>query len=194
MTKIAFSGVSGGGKTSLLNEVKKIMSLKYKISSISDTNLKNPFDDDLKSSFISHFFYMTTQINEENIEMQKNHDILFCDRSILDQWIFWKSSLKDVEMNEKLDEKFILLQNLYKFWIKTYDLTFLIRINTDEFEKREQDTEFRTRNIDQIKHTENMFLESAGEDDLNIIEIWNTNTIDESAHKIIESISNHDLI
>lgn len=194
MTKIALSGVYGGGKTSLLNEVKKIMSLKYKIFSVSDTNIKNPFDEDLRSSFISHFFNMTTQINEENIEMQKNHDLLFCDRSILDQWILWKSSLKDVEMNEKLDEKFILLQNLYKFWIKTYDLTFLIRIDIKEFEKREQDNEYRVRNMDYIKQTENMFLESIKEDNLNVIEIWNNNTIDESAQKIIEAISDRDLI
>ena len=194
MTKIALSGVYGGGKTSLLNEVKKIMSLKYKISSVCDTNLKNPFDDDLKSSFISHFFYMTTQINEENIEMQKNHDLLFCDRSILDQWILWKSSLTDVEMNEKLDQKFILLNNLYKFWIKTYDLTFLIRIDIKEFEKREQNNEYRVRNMDYIKQTENMFIESIKEDNLNVVEIWNNNTIDESAHKIIEAISDRDLI
>ncbi len=194
MNKISLSGVYGGGKTSLLAEVKKILSLKYKITTINDINTKNPFDDDIKSSFISHFFSMATQINEENIEMQKNFDLLFSDRSILDHWVLWKSSLRNVEMNEKLEEKNELLKNLYKFWIESYDLIFLIRIDLKEFEKREQNIEFRSRNIDYIKQTEDLFMETINEDNLKVIEIWNNTTIDESAHKVIQAISAHDLI
>ena len=137
---------------------------------------------------------MSTQINEENIEMQKNHDLLFSDRSILDHWILWKSSLRNVEMNEKLEEKNELLKNIYKFWIESYDLAFLIRVDLKEFEKREQNSEFRVRNIDYIKQTEDLFMETIKEDDLKVIEIWNNSTIDESAHKVIQAISAHDLI
>ena len=194
MNKISLSGVYGGGKTSLLTEVKKILSLKYKITTINDINTKNPFDDEIKSSFISHFFSMATQINEENIEMQKNFDLLFSDRSILDHWVLWKSSLRNVEMNEKLEEKNELLKNLYKFWIESYDLIFLVRIDLKEFEKREQNIEFRSRNIDYIKQTEDLFMETINEDNLKVIEIWNNTTIDESAHKVIQAISAHDLI
>ncbi len=194
MNKISLSGVYGGGKTSLLTEVKKILSLKYKITTINDINTKNPFDDDIKSSFISHFFSIATQINEENIEMQKNFDLLFSDRSILDHWVLWKSSLQNVEMNEKLEEKNELLKNLYKFWIESYDLIFLVRIDLKEFEKREQNIEFRSRNIDYIKQTEDLFMETIKEDNLKVIEIWNNTTIDESAHKVIQAISAHDLI
>jgi len=194
MNKISLSGVYGGGKTSLLTEVKKILSLKYKITTINDINTKNPFDDDIKSSFISHFFSIATQINDENIEMQKNFDLLFSDRSILDHWVLWKSSLQNVEMNEKLEEKNELLKNLYKFWIESYDLIFLVRIDLKEFKKREQNIEFRSRNIDYIKQTEDLFTETIKEDNLRVIEIWNNTTIDESAHKVIQAISAHDLI
>ena len=194
MNKISLSGVYGGGKTSLLTEVKKILSLKYKITTLNDINTKNPFDDDIKSSFISHFFSIATQINEENIEMQKNFDLLFSDRSILDHWVLWKSSLQNVEMNEKLEEKNELLKNIYKFWIDSYDLVFLVRIDLKEFEKREQNIEFRSRNIDYIKQTEDLFMETIKEDNLKVIEIWNNTTIDESAHKVIQAISAHDLI
>lgn len=194
MNKISLSGVYGGGKTSLLTEVKKILSLKYKITTLNDINTKNPFDDDIKSSFISHFFSIATQINEENIEMQKNFDLLFSDRSILDHWVLWKSSLQNVEMNEKLEEKNELLKNIYKFWIDSYDLIFLVRIDLKEFEKREQNIEFRSRNIDYIKQTEDLFMETIKEDNLKVIEIWNNTTIDESAHKVIQAISAHDLI
>ena len=194
MNKISLSGVYGGGKTSLLTEVKKILSLKYKISSINDINAKNPFDDEIKSSFISHFFFMTEQINEENVEMQKNFDLLFSDRSILDHWVLWKSSLRNMEMNAKLEEKNELLRNIYKFWIDSYDLMFLVRIDLAAFEKREKNSEFRIRNIDYIKQTEELFTETIREDNLKVIEIWNNTTIDESAHKVIQAISAHDLI
>ncbi len=194
MNKISMSGVYGGGKTSLLTEVKKILSLKYKITSVNDINSKNPFDDEIRSSFISHFFFMTTQINEENIELQKNYDLLFSDRSILDHWVLWKSSLQNMEMNEKLEEKNELLKNIYKFWIESYDLAFLVRVDLKEFEKREQNSEFRVRNIDYIKQTEDLFMKTVKEDNLKVIEIWNNSTIDESAHKVIQAISAHDLI
>ncbi len=194
MNKISLSGVYGVGKTSLLLEVKKILSLKYKISSVNDINLKNPFDEEIKSSFISQFFTMTTQINEENVEMQKSFNLLFSDRSILDHWVLWKSSLRNMEMNEKLEEKNILMRNIYKYWIKSYDLIFLVRVDEKEFKKREQSTEFKVRNFDYIKQTEELFFETIKEDNLKVIEIWNNLSIDESAHKVIQSISAHDLI
>lgn len=189
MIKISFSGISGSGKTSLLSEVKKILSLKYSVSSIDEINGRNPFDNNKRSSFVSQFFYISTQINEENVHSITPQDFLLCDRSVLDQWIYWKNTIADKDATPTLEEKTSILKNLYQFWIKTYDLVFFIRMDLKEFEKREYNTEFRTIDPAYITRMEDFFLETIEEDGLNVVEIWNNNTIDESAHKIVKAVS-----
>ncbi len=191
MIKISFSGISGSGKTSILTEVKKILSLKYKVCSIDEINGKNPFDNDKRSTFVSQFFYMSTQVNDENIHSITPSDFLLCDRSVLDQWIYWKSHISDKDMTSQLEKKNNVLNNIYQLWIKTYDLIFFIRMDLKELDNREFNTEFRTIEPEYIKKTEESFLEAIKEDNLNVIDIWNNSTIDESAHKIIKAISEY---
>jgi thymidylate kinase len=191
MIKISFSGISHCGKTSLVSEVKKILSLKDKVGTIEEINGKNPFDNDIRSSFISQFFYLTTQINEENSQSINPLDFLLCDRSILDQWIFWKKNITGKEMTPELKEKDDLLKNLYQFWIKTYDLIFFIRVNLEDLHNREIQSEFQTTDLEHLKKTEEIFMETIKEDNLDVIEIWNNSTIDEGAYRIIKAISDY---
>jgi len=191
MIKISFSGFSGSGKTSLLTEVKKILSLKSKVDSIDKIKGKNPFDDDKKSYFISQFFYISTQVNEENIKAMTPLDYLLCDQSVLDQWIYWRHYIADKEITPQLEEKNNILKSIYHFWINTYDLIFLIRMDLKELEKREITNEFRVADLQYIMKTEELFKEAVKEDNLKIIEIWNNNSIDESAHEIIKTISEY---
>jgi hypothetical protein len=189
MTKISFSGFSGSGKTSLLAEVKKILSLKSKVDSIDEIKGKNPFDSDQKSSFISNFFLMSTQINEENIKSMTGSDYLLCDQSVLDEWVNWNCYISDKEMIPQLEQKNDVLKDLYRLWIQTYDLIFLIRMDLNEFEKREFNNEIRIADIEHIKKMDTLYKNTIDTDNLKVIEIWNNTTIDESAHKIIQFIS-----
>lgn len=189
MTKISFSGFSGSGKTSLLAEVKKILSLKSKVDSIDEIKGKNPFDSDQKSSFISQFFLISTQINEENIKSMTGADYFLCDQSVLDQWVNWNSYISDKEMTPQLEQKYNVLKDLYRLWIQTYDLIFLIRMDLNELEKREFNNEIRIADIEHVKKIDALYKTTIDEDKLNVIEIWNNTTIDESAHKIIQFIT-----
>ena len=191
MIKISFSGIIGSGKTSLLNEAKKILSLKYKVEALEEISPKNPFDDEKKSCFISQFFYLTTQINEENIKSMKTPDILICDRSVFDQWIDWKRYLSEIEMNGQLEEKNNLLKNIYEFWKKTYNLIFFIRTDPQEWEKRQSQENFLKLNNHSSKPTDEIYLKTIKEDNLEIFTIWNNNSIDESTLKIIEIVSQY---
>lgn len=176
----------------MLSEVKKILSLKYKVDSIDEITIKNPFDEDKKSSFISQFFYMSTQINEENIKSLKPLDYMLCDRSIIDQWVYWRSYIADKDLNGNMEEKNHLLKELYQFWIKTYDIIFMIRGNQNELEKRKSSNEFRITDAEHTKKMNEYFNKTIQEDNLSVIEIWNNSTIDESAHKIIQAVSDYE--
>jgi deoxyadenosine/deoxycytidine kinase len=191
MIKISFSGFSGSGKTSLMTEVKKILSLKSRVEAIEEIKGKNPFDSDKKSCFVSQFFIISTQINEENRKALAPLDYLLCDQSVLDQWVYWNSYISDKEMTPQMEEKNNLLKDLYRLWIKTYDLIFLIRMDLNELEKREITNEIRIADLEHIREIEELYQESIREDGLKVIEIWNNNTIDESAHEIIRVISEY---
>lgn len=191
MTKVSFSGFPGSGKTSLLNEVKKILLLKYKVESLEEITRKNPFDEDQKSGFDSQFFYISTQINEENIKKNLALDFLLCDRSILDQWIYWRFYISDKEMSPQLEERHNILKSIYRFWVKTYDLLFLIRGDLQEMEKRESSKEFRRSDLEYNKKIEEIFLKTIKEDELKVIEIWNNSTVDEAAHQILKHLSEY---
>jgi len=189
MIKISFSGFSGSGKTSLLTEVKKILSLKSRVESIDEVKGKNPFDNDQKSSFISNFFLVSTQINEENIKSMTGADYLLCDQSVLDQWVNWNSYMSDKEMTPQLEQQHNIFKDLYDVWIETYDLIFLIRMDLNEFEKREFNNEIRIADLEHVKQIDALYRTTIDTDNPKVFEIWNNNTIDESAHKILQFIT-----
>lgn len=189
MIKISFSGLSGSGKTSLLTEVKKILSLKYKVESIDDPRGRNPFDSNKKSSFASQFFVFSTQINEENKKSLVPLDFLLCDQSVLDQWITWKYYHSAKEKSPALAEKDEVMRALYQLWIKTYPLIFLVRTDLKELEKRELNHELRITDMNDNILIEELYKETIKEDNIKIIEIWNNTSIDECAHEILKHIT-----
>ena len=189
MIKISFSGFSGSGKTSLMAEVKKILSLKSRVESIDEVKGKNPYDSDKQSSFISQFFLVSTQINEENIKAMTGPDYLLCDQSVLDQWVDWKAYISGKEMDPQLQEKHTVLKDLYHFWIKTYHMIFLIRMDLNELEKREFHNEIRIADLDHVKKIAELYKRTIEIDQLKVVEIWNNTTIDEGAHEIIKHIA-----
>jgi hypothetical protein len=62
-------------------------------------------------------------------------------------------------------------------------------MDLNELEKRELANEIRITDVEYIKKIEELYKTSIQEDNLKVIEIWNNNTIDESAHEIIREIS-----
>lgn len=189
MVKISFSGCTGTGKTSILNEGKKILSLKEEVESIEYLSQKNPFDTDNKLNFVGQFYSLTNQINEENLKALTSPDLLLCDTSILDQWIRYKKYISDVETNNHSEEKNNLLKNLYHFWIRTYDIIFFIRVDPNILENRKDTKKLELPSLDYFKETESFYLQTIKDDNLKVIEIWNNNSVDESAHDIIKHIS-----
>ena len=190
MLKISFSGVPGCGRSSLVEEVRKILAIKSRVNLIDEISRKNPFDDHLRSHFESQFFYLTTQINEENSHLYSPLDYLLCDQSVIDQWVSWLASYekKKEETRRNLLEHHRVMQSLFRFWINTYDIMFLIRVSNDVF--RERQTDERLRKIDGLDQQarEKLFLRVIAEENIRVVEIWNNTSIDEAALHMIQHI------
>jgi deoxyadenosine/deoxycytidine kinase len=193
MLKISFSGIPGSGRSSLAQEVRKILALKSKVELIDAINNKNPFDDHQRSSFESQFFYISTQMNEENTHMFSPLDYLLCDQSVLDQWVTWLcifDKQKD-KTSQRLAERQHLMQTLYRYWIETYDIIFLVRVSQDLFSQRQAQNRLRPSNGINFEDRDQWYQKTILEDHLRVIEIWNNTSIDEAAHQMIRQIQDH---
>ena len=194
MVKIAFSGIPTVGKTSVLAEVKKILALKFHVEEAEDVARASPFDVDAKSGFVSQFFFLTTQINEENIRAMNHPDILLCDRSILDQWVYWKRMAAQKEANGNLEEKTRLLGTIFQFWIPTYSLIFHVRTDPRILKAR-KDSERGTRfSPEEMRGMEEMFLDTITREQLKVADVWNHQSVDESAQQVMIELSNLKII
>ncbi len=193
MLKISFSGAPGCGRSSLSQEVCKILSLRYRVSLIDEISWKNPFDDAQKSSFESQFFFLTTQINEENRLAFSLVDYIVCDQSVLDQWVSWLSfyERQNEKTQKKLAEHHQLMQSLFKFWVHSYSMHFFIRVSHDVWTKRQAEIKLRQVNgLDQPER-EKRFIKTIQEENIPVIEIWNNTTVDETALNIIQHIQDY---
>lgn len=190
MKKIGFSGFKGCGKTTLLDEVRKILSLKSKTQQTAKSDINNPFDEDKKLLFNSQFFNFSQCINQENLLFDNSSGFLLCDTTILDYYVLWQQYLKDKEKTPTLIEKDTLLKYIFQFWIKTYDVLFFIRVKLNKNIKWGSKPEINNSiDPEYVNNIEKNYLQIISEYDFISFEIWNNTSIDESAHKMIEIIS-----
>ncbi len=194
MQKIAFSGIPGSGKTSILAEVKKLLSLKYRVEDVPDLKLNSPLDFDLKAGFVSQFFFVTSQINEENVRSQDHPDFLLCDGSILDYWLEWQRSLAEKSNNGQESGKNTLLENIYRFWLPTYAMVFRIRIDAKVLKKRKSKAGLREYSLDRSQQLDEQYNRMIQQDRVQSFDIWNHQSIDESAQEIMMHLADTKLI
>lgn len=188
MSKIAFSGIPGSGKTSILSEVKKILSLKFRIADVPDLRLSSRFDFDQKAGFISQFFFISNQINEENIGSLNQPDFLLCDCSILDHWLKCQKFLAEKKTHNHAEEKNKLLKTLYHFWIPTYTVIFRIRVDGKELERRLPKSGLQTQEIGNSQPQDKLYGQIITADRIPAVDIWNHKSVDESAQEVLKKL------
>jgi deoxyadenosine/deoxycytidine kinase len=189
MHKIAFSGIPGSGKTSILTEVKKILSLKSRVEDVPDLRLSSPFDFDQKAGFISQFFFISNQINEENIRSLNQPDYLLCDCSLLDHWLKWKKFMAEKKANGQMEENNRLLETLYRFRIGSYTVIFRVRIDGKELEKRIPKSGLCDHEHAHSGPIDKLYGQIIQADRINAIDIWNNQSVDESAQEVLKRIA-----
>lgn len=194
MYKIAFSGVPGSGRTSVSAEVKKLLSLKYRVEEVPDLRLNSPFDFDQKACFVSQFFFITSQINEENIRSQGHPDFLLCDGSLLDHWLEWRCAFAERPGNGQASERNALLEGLYRFWLPTYALVFRIRADVKVLKNRIPKAGLKEYALDCCHQLDELYGRIILEDRIQAFDVWNHQSIDESAQEVMAHLTDMKLI
>jgi nicotinamide riboside kinase len=142
--KVAFIGSHGVGKTTLCYDLAA--SLKRQgvhVDIVKEVARLSPLPINRKTSVEAQTWIFMTQIAEE-IRSGSQHDVVVCDRSVLDNYAYMMLACG----RQRAVERFMA------YWMKSYDLLFKVPVSGETLADGVRDTdEFFIRSIDQLVDT-----------------------------------------
>ena len=142
--KLAFIGTHGVGKTTLCYDLASVLKRQnVHVDVVKEVARLSPLPINRKTSLDAQTWILTTQVAEE-IRSASQHDVVICDRSVLDNYAY----LLFAAGRQKPIERFV------DHWMKSYDLLFKVPMSGVVSEDGVRDTdEFFMRTIDQLVDT-----------------------------------------
>jgi thymidylate kinase len=141
LLKIAFIGTHGVGKTTLCYDVGAVLKKKgLHVDLVKEVARLSPLPINRKTSLEAQLWILTTQIAEE-IRSAAQHEVVICDRSVLDNYAYLVFAAGRQRWLEPLVNR----------WMKSYDLLFKVPISGGAAADGVRDTdEFFMRQIDRL--------------------------------------------
>ncbi len=139
--KLAFIGTHGVGKTTLCYDLASVLKRQgINVDMVKEVARLSPLPINRKTSLEAQMWILATQMAEE-IRSASQHDVVVCDRSVLDNYAYMTFACG----RQKPIERFV------DYWMKTYDLLFKVPISGSAAADGVRDTdEFFMRSIDQL--------------------------------------------
>ena len=141
MIKLAFIGTHGVGKTTLCYDLGAVLKKRgLHVDLVKEVARLSPLPINRKTSLEAQMWILTTQIAEE-IRSAVHHEVVVCDRSVLDNYAYLVFAAGRQRWLEPLVNR----------WMKSYDLLFKVPISGDALADGIRDTdEFFMRQIDRL--------------------------------------------
>jgi nicotinamide riboside kinase len=142
--KVAFIGTHGVGKTTLCYDLAASLKRQgVNVDIVKEVARLSPLPINRKTSLEAQTWIFMTQIAEE-IRSGSQHDVVVCDRSVLDNYAYLMFACG----RQRPIERFM------DHWMKTYDLLFKVPVSGEASADGVRDTdEFFVRSIDQLVDT-----------------------------------------
>jgi thymidylate kinase len=142
--KLAFIGTHGVGKTTLCYDLASVLKRQgLNIDLVKEVARLSPLPINRKTSMEAQLWILMSQVAEE-IRSSGQHEVVICDRSVLDNYAYMTFACG----RQKPIERFV------EYWLKTYDLLFKVPISGSAAADGVRDTdEFFMRSIDQLVDT-----------------------------------------
>ena len=139
--KIAFIGSHGVGKTTLCFDLAAILKRQgLSVDIVKEVARLSPLPINRKTSLDAQTWILTTQIAEE-IRSASQHQVVVCDRSVLDNYAYLVLACGRQRW----------LERLINHWMGTYDLLFKVPVSGEAAADGVRDTDdFFIRSIDQL--------------------------------------------
>jgi nicotinamide riboside kinase len=141
MARIAFIGTHGVGKTTLCYDLAAALKKKgIVVDMVKEVARLSPLPINRQTSLEAQLWILTTQIAEE-IRSASQHDVVVCDRSVLDNYAYLVLATSRQRWLEPLVNR----------WMKGYDLLFKVPIVDRPADDGVRDTdELFMRSIDRL--------------------------------------------
>ena len=141
MIKLAFIGTHGVGKTTLCYDLGAVLKRRgLHVDLVKEVARLSPLPINRKTSLEAQMWILTTQIAEE-IRSAAHHEVVVCDRSVLDNYAYLVFAAGRQRFLEPLVNR----------WMKSYDLLFKVPISGNPSADGIRDTdEFFMRQIDRL--------------------------------------------
>jgi thymidylate kinase len=141
MVKIAFIGTHGVGKTTLCYDLGAILKKRgLHVDIVKEVARLSPLPINRQTSLEAQMWILSTQIAEE-IRSAAHHEVVICDRSVLDNYAYLVFAAGKQRWLEPLVNR----------WMRTYDLLFKVPISGTASADGIRDTdEFFMRQIDRL--------------------------------------------
>lgn len=131
--KVAFIGTHGVGKTTLCYDLAALLKRRnVHVDIVKEVARLSPLPINRQTSLEAQTWILATQVAEE-IRSASQHEVVVCDRSVLDNYAYMVFAAG----RQKPIERFV------EYWMKTYDLLFKVPMagaapvdgvrDTDEF-------------------------------------------------------------
>jgi len=142
--KLAFIGTHGTGKTTLCYDVTAGLKRQgFNADMVKEVARLSPLPINRKTSLDAQTWILMTQVAEE-IRSASLHDVVVCDRSVLDNYAYMVLSCG----RQKAIERFV------EYWMTSYDVLIKVPMIAPAAEDGVRDTdEFFVRSIDQLVDT-----------------------------------------
>ena len=139
--KVAFIGTHGVGKTTLCYDLGAILKRRdLSVDLVKEVARLSPLPVNRQTSLEAQTWILTTQIAEE-IRSAAHHQVVVCDRSVLDNYAYMLLACGRQRAFE----------TLARHWMKTYDRLFKVPISGQASADGFRDTdEFFMRAIDRL--------------------------------------------
>lgn len=139
--KVAFIGTHGVGKTTLCFDLASVLKRQgVHVDMVKEVARLSPLPINRQTSLDAQTWILMTQIAEE-IRSAAHHEVVVCDRSVLDNYAYMKLACGRQPAFERL----------VNHWIKSYDVLFKVPLAGAATADGVRDTdEFFMRSIDQL--------------------------------------------
>ena len=128
MIKVAITGVQGSGKTTIVKQIVAELSNYGKAIMFEEPARKCNSPINTETTIKSQEFIWNEHVLSELRSIQKNPDYLICDRTLMDNLVYYKRMLitKGIQ-SESFDSKYLLTVP----YMKTYDIIIRLPLNKE---------------------------------------------------------------
>jgi len=120
--KIGFTGTDSTGKSTVINKLAKLVSNGHtiKVLSIGDIARHSPYPV-IEQQSIESSYWILKQVISSELTLQYETDVLICDRTVLDIWVFsMLSAINGLISHQAL----YLFSQEVRAWLRTYKVVF----------------------------------------------------------------------